>query len=220
VGEVIAPVIGAIVGAVIGAFIGWLNIVGTNCLTLSLGAATKSYYDWAGLSKMVPATFPAGLQQLRSLPGWCYYAVECAFLSTVDLLTPFGARDAVEALGRVAQVRGDAREQHIGGPRRGRDPLPQFVGLPPRLLAHDRVARRQAHRDRGRLGQRVAEQPEDRGEATRGGGRGHVRSGGRARRDRVDAARDIRTGSNSRGCMLRLPGSKSSRVGSVGVWPS
>jgi hypothetical protein len=56
--------IGAIVGAVIGAFIGWLlgffadnpdDIIGTKSLVLALGAATKSYYDWAKL------TTPEGL---------------------------------------------------------------------------------------------------------------------------------------------------------------
>src|SRR5262249_18490292 len=51
--------IGAIVGALVGVFIGWLiNVVGDNpddpigakAVTMTLAAATKSYYDWAKLT--------------------------------------------------------------------------------------------------------------------------------------------------------------------------
>ena len=49
---------GAVIGAVVGAIIGWIislfdnadDIVGVVPVTLSLGAATKSYYDWAQLT--------------------------------------------------------------------------------------------------------------------------------------------------------------------------
>lgn len=58
VGGALGGVLGAIVGAVVGAVIGFIiglfddedDIVGVVPVTLSLGAATKSYYDWAQLA--------------------------------------------------------------------------------------------------------------------------------------------------------------------------
>jgi hypothetical protein len=58
VGGALGGVLGAIVGAVVGALIGWIislfdnedDIIGAIPVTLSLGAATKSYYDWAKLT--------------------------------------------------------------------------------------------------------------------------------------------------------------------------
>lgn len=52
------PGLGTVIGAVIGALLGWLislfnnpdDIVGTRVVTMTLGAATKSYYDWAKLT--------------------------------------------------------------------------------------------------------------------------------------------------------------------------
>ncbi len=51
-------VIGTVVGAIVGALVGWLislfdnedEILGTRTLRMTLGAATKSYYDWAKLT--------------------------------------------------------------------------------------------------------------------------------------------------------------------------
>lgn len=50
--------VGVIVGAVVGALIGWLisafdngdDIIGARAVTMTLAAATKSYYDWAELT--------------------------------------------------------------------------------------------------------------------------------------------------------------------------
>jgi hypothetical protein len=55
--------LGAVIGAVVGALLGWLigmfdnadDVVGVKTVTMSLGAATKSYYNWAKL------TTPQGL---------------------------------------------------------------------------------------------------------------------------------------------------------------
>lgn len=51
--------LGAVIGAAVGAFIGWIlslfadnpdDIVGAKVVTMTLAAATKSYYDWAKLT--------------------------------------------------------------------------------------------------------------------------------------------------------------------------
>jgi hypothetical protein len=73
--------IGAIVGAVIGAILGWLvslvnnpdDMLGVKVVQLSLGAATKSYYDWAKL------TSPSGLTLNVDFQSDGHYQVNCGF---------------------------------------------------------------------------------------------------------------------------------------------
>jgi hypothetical protein len=66
VGAAAVPVVGAIVGAVVGALVGWIaslfddedDIMQVRALTMTLGACTKSYYDWAELTTATGWTLP------------------------------------------------------------------------------------------------------------------------------------------------------------------
>ena len=57
IGNEIVPGLGAIAGAIVGALVGWLiglidndDVMQVRTLQMTLGAATKSYYDWAKLT--------------------------------------------------------------------------------------------------------------------------------------------------------------------------
>ena len=82
IGGVIGNIGGAIVGAIIGAIIGWLvslfenkdDIIGTKTVVMTLGACTKSYYDWAKL------TTPQGYtHKLHYTGDGAYYRVALAY---------------------------------------------------------------------------------------------------------------------------------------------
>jgi hypothetical protein len=70
IGGSIGGVVGAAVGAIVGLLIGWIiswfdnpdDIVGARTVTMTLAAATKSYYDWAKLTTPGGWQFPEPLQ--------------------------------------------------------------------------------------------------------------------------------------------------------------
>jgi Glycine zipper len=80
-GGVWGAIIGAVVGFIVGAIIDLLtaenadDILGSPPVILSLGAATKSYYEWTGLLKQPhPDTFPITYKHDGGhYRVWCYY---------------------------------------------------------------------------------------------------------------------------------------------------
>lgn len=80
-GTTLGGIIGAAIGFVLGIFIGWLislfdnpdDIVGVRTGTLCLATMTKSYYDWASLTK------PGGLTFSLDFHDDGHYQLNCGF---------------------------------------------------------------------------------------------------------------------------------------------